>query len=1027
MLRTHTCFYRLKLNVKFHAALTALLFVLAQVVSPYVSIVHADTTIELPEPGSLVGLSESFAPAIAMGINIYPDNPLKFDFIIDRGQSDETGDAFEQESKRLIRYFLASLTIPEDEMWVNLSPYEKDRIIPDAFGRTTMGRDMLALDYMLKQLSSSLMHPDQQLGSEFWKRVYSKAYDKFGSADIPMNTFNKIWIVPEQAVIYEHANGAFIVESHLKVMLEEDYLALNVNQNSSKHGLGEISTDDVEVISGVSGEIVREVLIPEIEKEINQGKTFANLRQIYHSMLLATWYKNTLRETVLSQVYVDQKRTQGVEISNKEENQEIYDRYVAAFEAGVFNFIKEEVDPATQELIPRKYFSGGVELNGDQALLSDQDVQRDPVIRQRVFDLARRTGNAERLTFGLTSESTTAGISRQLNFESLEQSNIQVDNAMLADVRGFASEYQLDETLVQAILINNIRLEPYLEGVLERVRSQNPQTVLTTEDIRRALTDQGVVRENYLSLNVMRDAVEITEPARDGVSATRTYSISGIDYSSLLLRAIDTDNFSRQLNTISRTADFEILPELISRGYITEALQQQNRNFAALNYVEKFQVNQLMEAEGISRSQAVERIIEDKQNDERQRVAIRSMDHAASAYVDPFASLGQVGGLLSVLATIEGYSGDQRTGFTNTAKEVDQFKQALQEYARVDPRKADFDYNRIFDFQEQWVGLRQKITGYLDLVAQFAQIQNEDTELNTTALRELNILTASITSDIDGQIAFGQGSTEFNRQTVNLGDTVESAIAAVTTKRGFPQGFVRFNVNVQSQDLNIDVNPDWVGLIVSNLVNNAYDEIKKQVDAGERTVFQAGDIRVNLNFDQDLNVLNLVVQDTAGGIAASSDLLSERLGRQRIFEYGRTEGKAAGTGTGLAEVFHIAKLMNWNVALTGQKAVPNTNYSGAEFKINIPVQTDNAMLGKDVGGIDLNVGIADLKISQEGGGFVVPTNIQPILDSTTVDGFSPVIINIAPIQNLPLLLGFTEESEVPRLSTETNQISANQS
>ena len=32
-----------------------------------------------------------------------------------------------------------------------------------------------------------------------------------------MDTFNKIWIVPETTRIYEHAKGAFIVESHLKV------------------------------------------------------------------------------------------------------------------------------------------------------------------------------------------------------------------------------------------------------------------------------------------------------------------------------------------------------------------------------------------------------------------------------------------------------------------------------------------------------------------------------------------------------------------------------------------------------------------------------------------------------------------------------------------------------------------------------------------------------------------------------------------------------------------------------------------
>ena len=38
-------------------------------------------------------------------------------------------DQKEEEYTKLIKYFLASLTIPDDHQWVNLSPYEKNRII----------------------------------------------------------------------------------------------------------------------------------------------------------------------------------------------------------------------------------------------------------------------------------------------------------------------------------------------------------------------------------------------------------------------------------------------------------------------------------------------------------------------------------------------------------------------------------------------------------------------------------------------------------------------------------------------------------------------------------------------------------------------------------------------------------------------------------------------------------------------------------------------------------------------------------
>ena len=97
----------------------------------------------------------------------------------------------------MIKYFLASLTIPEKDLWVNLSPYEKDRIIPPSFGLTEMGRDLLAEDYMLKQITASLIYPEDEVGKKFWKRIYEEAFKKYGTTDIPVNTFNKVWIVPE--------------------------------------------------------------------------------------------------------------------------------------------------------------------------------------------------------------------------------------------------------------------------------------------------------------------------------------------------------------------------------------------------------------------------------------------------------------------------------------------------------------------------------------------------------------------------------------------------------------------------------------------------------------------------------------------------------------------------------------------------------------------------------------------------------------------------------------------------------------
>ncbi|MBF0570915.1 MAG: hypothetical protein HQL12_03485 [Candidatus Omnitrophica bacterium] len=413
--------------------LTLLCFLVTSILGPSPvfaqSALPAGSDIRLPAPGQRVHLSQPFNPPILKGIKIHPNNPFRFDFILDKGDLETPLMAsLQNESTKLIKYFLASLTIPEKDLWVNLSPYEKDSIVPQSFGQTEMGRDLLAEDYILKQITASLIYPEDEVGKKFWKRVYEEAAKRFGSTNIPVNTFNKVWIVPAKAVVYENveAKTAYVVESKLKVMLEQDYLALSKNQmQTSGRQPGDMfnieqqknvspstlpnelglnvkappgqHSNDLQGVNELGSKIVREIVIPELTKEVNEDKNFSQLRQVYNSLILATWYKKKIKDSILAQVYIDKKKVLGAgyELSiipelptrgrvpafgdvspsctpsskglnvkatqrNKPNDVElIYQRYLQAFKKGVYNYIKEEIDPATDETIPRKYFSGG--------------------------------------------------------------------------------------------------------------------------------------------------------------------------------------------------------------------------------------------------------------------------------------------------------------------------------------------------------------------------------------------------------------------------------------------------------------------------------------------------------------------------------------------------------------------------------------------------------------------------------------------------------------------------------------------
>lgn len=181
--------------------------------------------VPLPLPGSMVNISPGFKPARLVGIQIDSNNPFRFNFFMDLGDELLSGEALRAESERLVKYFLAAMTVPEEDQWVNLSPYEDKRIVSENFARTEMGRDLLAQDYMLKQIMASLVYPEAPLGKKFWAEVYRRAQESFGTTDIPYDVFNKVWISPDKTAFYENGNIAMLANASMKVALERDYLA----------------------------------------------------------------------------------------------------------------------------------------------------------------------------------------------------------------------------------------------------------------------------------------------------------------------------------------------------------------------------------------------------------------------------------------------------------------------------------------------------------------------------------------------------------------------------------------------------------------------------------------------------------------------------------------------------------------------------------------------------------------------------------------------------------------------------------
>ncbi len=123
-------------------------------------------------------------------------------------------------AKDLLNYFFIGLTLPNDSFWVNLRPDSPDNIIDDYLAKTDIGRIMLEADVQLKKDTALATSPETPEGRDYWNKLYKKAGELLGNENITIPTLTRPWIVPDETIIRETKDNAYIYKATLKVMLE---------------------------------------------------------------------------------------------------------------------------------------------------------------------------------------------------------------------------------------------------------------------------------------------------------------------------------------------------------------------------------------------------------------------------------------------------------------------------------------------------------------------------------------------------------------------------------------------------------------------------------------------------------------------------------------------------------------------------------------------------------------------------------------------------------------------------------------
>jgi len=298
---------------------------------------------------------ERFRPAYLRYLS-YDSINNDFKLLLDKGTELNTGkDITRDKTKELLDYFFIGISLPNESFWVNLRPDSPDNIIDSYLAQTDMGKILLEADVQLKKDTARMTSPETAEGREYWDKLYKKAGELFGAENITIPTLTRPWIVPDEIIIRDSSDNAYIYKATLKVMLEQDYLKDSKDYNFTDERLKQLNE--------YSTQLIREDILPNLTKEVNIGKNYAGLRQVYHSLILAQWFKQKFngKEGTYSRL-INRRNLQGLTSKDTWSKDTYFKEYRKNFQQGEYN-LKEQVY-TLQGKVFRSYMSGGVAFKG---------------------------------------------------------------------------------------------------------------------------------------------------------------------------------------------------------------------------------------------------------------------------------------------------------------------------------------------------------------------------------------------------------------------------------------------------------------------------------------------------------------------------------------------------------------------------------------------------------------------------------------------------------------------------------------
>ncbi|NBE49909.1 hypothetical protein [Streptomyces boluensis] len=226
--------------------------------------------------------------------------------------------------------FFTWLALTPDKFWVNLNPVQPDVVMDKTFAKTDAGRVLLESDLTLKHDYADAMNPDKyERGERFW-RAAPRTAD--GAPCLPVI---RQWITPEPAKVREQDGGIYILDAPLKVNME---VPSGPDEPPARCKITEAQTKQAEAL-------IKSMILPELERRVNNDPSYADLRRVYTSRVAAEWVRQQdknkatdFRKIINSN---DVKRWPLRGANRDWDKKTVFDKYVKSYNDGDYTFERD--------------------------------------------------------------------------------------------------------------------------------------------------------------------------------------------------------------------------------------------------------------------------------------------------------------------------------------------------------------------------------------------------------------------------------------------------------------------------------------------------------------------------------------------------------------------------------------------------------------------------------------------------------------------------------------------------------------